>query len=145
VEGGLTVGLADLEMISNSIFRRRYPWGDEWDKTKCNTIELGLGATTPVGIFPNGASPYGCLDMAGNVWEWTISLWGKSYGSPEFKYPYNPTDGREDLKAGNDLLRVLRGGSFNDFRDHARCASRDWFNPDGENYLIGFRVVVCVE
>src|SRR5690606_19684012 len=49
---------------------REYPWGDEFDGIKCNTTELGLGDTSPVGIFPSGASPYGCLDMSGNVWEW---------------------------------------------------------------------------
>jgi hypothetical protein len=44
----------------------------QWDETKCNTRELGLGDTTPVGIFPEGARPYDCLDMAGNIWEWWL-------------------------------------------------------------------------
>ena len=52
---------------------RAYPWGDEFDAAKCNVSDSGFGATTPVGIYLNGASPYGCLDMAGNVWEWTRS------------------------------------------------------------------------
>ena len=55
--------------------RRAYPWGDGFDLLKCNTIELGLDDTTPVDVFLAGASPYGCLDMAGNVWEWTRSPW----------------------------------------------------------------------
>jgi formylglycine-generating enzyme required for sulfatase activity len=55
---------------------RRYPWGETFDVTSCNSRELGIDATTPVGLFPTGVSPYGCLDMAGNVWEWTCSLWG---------------------------------------------------------------------
>lgn len=50
--------------------KREYPWGDTFEATRCNSRDLGLGQTTPVGIFPNGASPYGCLDMSGNVWEW---------------------------------------------------------------------------
>ena len=57
--------------------QRAYPWGDAFDMLRCNSDELGLEDTTPVGIFPTGASPYGCLDMAGNVWEWTRSLWGE--------------------------------------------------------------------
>jgi formylglycine-generating enzyme required for sulfatase activity len=58
--------------------RRVYPWGDTFDPSRCNCWNLGLGRTTPVGIFPDGASPYGCLDMSGNVWEWTRSLWGRT-------------------------------------------------------------------
>ncbi len=55
--------------------QREYPWGD-WQEGRANTDELGLNDTTPVGIFPEGASPYGVLDLSGNVWEWTRSLWG---------------------------------------------------------------------
>ena len=50
---------------------RAYPWGDDFDAARCNDSESGFGDTTPVGVFLNGASPYGCLDLAGNVWEWT--------------------------------------------------------------------------
>jgi formylglycine-generating enzyme required for sulfatase activity len=121
---------------------RIYPWGNKWDETKCNTSELGLGGTTPVGIFPEGASPYGCLDMAGNVWEWTISLWGNDPDKPEFRYPYDPTDGREKLEAGDKVLRVLRGGSWDVDRDFARCAFRYGFSPYSQWSLIGFRIVV---
>src|SRR5207249_3699107 len=49
--------------------KRTYPWGDVFDSAKCNSRELGLGDTSPVGVFPAGASPYGVLDVAGNVWE----------------------------------------------------------------------------
>jgi hypothetical protein len=53
--------------------QREYPWGDRFESTPCNCWELGLGETTPVGIFPDGASPFGCHDKSGNVWEWTRS------------------------------------------------------------------------
>jgi len=111
---------------------REYPWGDEFDATKCNTWELGLRQTTPVGIFSNGASPYGCLDMVGNVWEWTRS---------EYRpYPYVPEDGRENTDSKES--RVLRGGSWGDNDDDARCAYRSRSRPDDRFDLIGFRVCV---
>lgn len=54
--------------------RRRYPWGDTFDPERCNSREGGPGGTTPVGQYsPDGDSPYGAVDMAGNVWEWTLS------------------------------------------------------------------------
>ena len=66
--------------------------------------ESGIGTTTPVGQYsPQGDSPYGCADMAGNVWEWTSSL--------KRNYPYRADDGREDQSSSD--ARVLRGGSFN--------------------------------
>ena len=111
--------------------QRAYPWGETFDATQCNCNDLGLHLTTPVGIFPAGASPYGCLDMAGNVWEWTLSQYSD--------YPYDPTDGREDL-AGN-ANRVLRGGSFYHNRFFVRCAYRDRSFPNDRDYNVGFRVV----
>ncbi len=112
--------------------RRAYPWGEAFDATRCNSRDLGLGDTTPVGIFPEGASPYGVLDLSGNVWEWTRSNY--------LDYPYNPDDGREELD--NNDPRVLRGGAFSDDQDVVRCASRSRLNPDLRNYHVGFRVVV---
>ena len=87
-----------------------------------------------MGIFPDGASPYGILDMAGNVWEWTRSIYQD--------YPYNPKDGRENLEAGDDVPRVLRGGSFFDYRHSVRCAYRVRHYPHFRLRNIGFRIVV---
>ena len=81
---------------------REFPWGDEWSELKCNSYELGLQGTSPVGFFTSGASPYGCLDMVGNVWEWCQSEYAG--------YPYREDDGRENLEGGDP--RVLRGGSW---------------------------------
>jgi len=115
--------------------KRAYPWGDAFDATKCNSYDLGLGSTTPVGIFPDGASPYGCLDMAGNVWEWTRSLYQD--------YPYNPQDGREDLAVSDATRRVVRGGSFDLFQIDVRCAcrSRGGLPDNRDDHVSGFRVV----
>ena len=122
-----------------------YPWGNTWDASCSNTVESGIGDTTPVGTYaPLGDSPYGCADMSGNVWEWTRSLWGKSLEAErsQYPYPYVITDGREDLHAGANILRVLRGGSFDLVSWYARCAYRRWNLPDLRDYDFGFRVVV---
>jgi formylglycine-generating enzyme required for sulfatase activity len=110
--------------------RRRYPWGDEWEEGRANTRELDLGRTTPVGIFPDGASAEGVLDLAGNVWEWCSSA--------QAPYPYDATDGREDPTRSD--ARILRGGACWDDRDNARSVSRIWVDPDHCNDIIGFRV-----
>ena len=122
---------------------RAYPWGDAFDAARCNAAESGFGDTTPVGIFASGASPYGCLDMAGNVWEWTRSLWGKDWDKPGFGYPYDPSDvQRENLDAPDEVRRVVRGGSWGNPRDSARCAVRHRFFPVGWLDYSGFRVLL---
>jgi len=116
--------------------KRPYPWGETFDMVKCNSEALGLRDTTPVGVFPAGASPYGCLDMAGNVLEWTCSL--------RKGYPYNPHDGRENLAAPDpdNESRVLRGGAY--WNDHrvVRCAFRVGIDARYFNPSVGFRVVL---
>jgi formylglycine-generating enzyme required for sulfatase activity len=120
--------------------KQRYPWGDVFDADLCNTKESHLGDTTPVGAYPGGASPYGVLDMAGNVYEWTRSLWGKDMKAPTFGYPYDPADGREELEAGNGFLRVLRGGAFYYDARYARVTHRIKSYPDYRVRTRGFRV-----
>lgn len=121
--------------------RRIYPWGDTFDPFKCNCSELALHDTTPAGIFIEGASPYGCLDMSGNVWEWTASLWGSDPFEPAFRYPYDPSDGRENLRAPAEVVRVLRGGSFYCDEFGVRCAARFRGLPGYGYNGFGFRVV----
>lgn len=108
-----------------------YPWGnDDPDANRCN-FGGNIARTTPVGIYQASASPYGCLDTAGNVLEWTNSLYKG--------YPYKPNDGREDPVAVGH--RVLRGGSFGDSRDGVRCAYRDNRGPVNRYGTIGFRIM----
>jgi formylglycine-generating enzyme required for sulfatase activity len=122
---------------------RIYPWGDEFDPSRCNTWEGRIGTTSAVGMYPSGASPYGVLDLSGNVWEWTRSLWGRNLSKPKFKYPYRADDGREDESAGDDVARVLRGGAFSSSVRLVRCAYRFRHGPDVWYLRGGFRVVVA--
>jgi hypothetical protein len=108
----------------------KYPWGNTFDSGRCNTHESGIGTTTPVGKYsPQGDSPYGCADMAGNVLEWTSSLYEV--------YPYRVDDGREDMASAGS--RVLRGGAFHDSQSSARCAARSHYFPDSRYGAYGFR------
>ena len=111
-----------------------YPWGDDADPKRANYRDTGIGTTSAVGCFCGGASPYGVLDLSGNVFEWTRSH--------DKSYRYDPGDGREDESAGDDVARVLRGGSFYFSADVVRCASRSGGNPDFRTSYRGFRVVV---
>ncbi len=122
---------------------RIYPWGDEPGAERANYSATGIGTTSAVGAFPAGASPYGLLEMAGNVWEWTRSLWGEDWQKPSFGYPYRAEDGREALDASNQVLRVLRGGAYYESADGIRASARLRNFPYGRFNYYGFRLV-CV-
>ncbi len=111
--------------------KRVYPWGDEPDANRMNYAETRIETTSAAGCFPGGASPYGCEDMSGNVWEWCATKWQDSYKN--YKDNNDPNGGDP---------RVLRGGAFGSDEDGVRCAIRDWGDPDGRNDNVGFRVVL---
>jgi formylglycine-generating enzyme required for sulfatase activity len=135
---------AEWEKAARGTEGRLFPWGDEPDPGRANYADTGIGATSAVGCFPGGVSPYGALGMSGNVWEWTHSLWGGDVRAPEFKYPYRVDDGREDESAGSAVRRGLRGGSFEIDGRPVRCAYRYGNRPLGRNDYYGFRVVVAL-
>ncbi|WP_295458987.1 SUMF1/EgtB/PvdO family nonheme iron enzyme [uncultured Thiodictyon sp.] len=133
---------AEWEKAARGTVARRWSWGDTWLDDRANTEAAGLQTTSPVGCFPAGASPCGALDLTGNVWEWTRSRWGSDILRPDFRYPYDPHDGRESL-TGPDL-RVVRGGSWDDHSRNARCAYRVRGVPDYFNRDVGFRLVLSL-
>ena len=132
---------AEWEKAARGVDGQWYPWGDDPDPNRANYDETGIGTTSAVGCFPGGASPYGVEDLSGNVWEWTRSLWGEKWEKPDFRYPYDPKDGRENLEAGRGVLRVLRGGAFVNGERLVRCAARGWNIPDYWTWVYGFRLV----
>jgi formylglycine-generating enzyme required for sulfatase activity len=135
VPGEPVVGLSgEPGLESNRHSNRVYPWTGSFDPERASTVETGIQATVAVGCFPQGQSEYGCQDLSGNVWEWTLSLYEG--------YPYQPRDGRENLNAAPDHLRVLRGGSWFNYLRRARCSCRYGSDPLGRYYDVGFRVVV---
>ena len=134
---------AEWEKAARGDDARRYPWGNEdWHENLANIDESEIGHPTPVGGYPRGATPNGICDLSGNLWEWTQSLWGADLMNPDFKYPYDASDGRENLQASRDTRRVLRGGSWINSNRDARSAYRYGNYPDSYYGNIGFRGVV---
>lgn len=125
---------AEWERAARGDDGRTFPWGDTFDPALANTREGGVAGTTPVGSYPAGASPWGALDMAGNVWEWTASL--------DALYPYRPDDGREAAGPGR---RIMRGGCYANPHGFARCACRFRLPPHTRNEFTGFRLATGLE
>ncbi|KPA11450.1 Serine/threonine-protein kinase pkn1 [Candidatus Magnetomorum sp. HK-1] len=123
-----------INVIKNPMPKRNYPWGDLHNENHANTKESEISTTSTVGCFSRGASPYGCEELSGNVWEWTRSI--------DKGYPYQPGDGREDLdKIKSSAWIIWRGGSFYEVTNSALCASRGGRYPRNGHGSLGFRVV----
>jgi formylglycine-generating enzyme required for sulfatase activity len=122
----------EWEKAARSTDGHEYPWGEGYRPGFANVNETATKAgptylkqTTAVGLYPQGASPYGVEDLAGNVWEWCLN---------EHHKP-------ERIEPGGDEARVLRGGSWNYDPEYARAPNRVGIHPGFRNYDIGFRVV----
>ena len=107
-----------------------YPYGKDFDKSKCNTSESNIGKTSPVTQYPQGASPYGVLDMSGNVFEWCLTNYE------------NPTEHPSQENISSNSSRVLRGGSWGSDHSDARAVFRLNDLAPLRNYDGGFRVCV---
>lgn len=121
---------AEWEKTARGSDGRIYPWGNSFDPSKLNSKESGRYASSVVDAFPNGASPYGVMDMAGNLWQWVSDWYGDGYYqlSPPAN-PKGPSEGK---------FRVLRGGSFLDDKLRARSAYRSAIAfLSGKDYLFG--------
>jgi formylglycine-generating enzyme required for sulfatase activity len=133
----------EWEKAARATDGREYPWGD-WEENRCNTKEAGVGGTTPVGRYsPGGDSPFGCVDMAGNVWEWTVVEEGDPYVVRASRRLLPGPDQTWTVVEEGDPY-VVRGGSWLNGRDLARCAARDSFFPHVSLFslgVIGFRCV----
>lgn len=132
---------ASPAICNNPFMGRAYPWGETFDPEKANT-EGVIEECSALGCYATGASPWGCEDMAGNIWEWTRSLWGNRLGIAEFGYPYRSQDGREVINANKGDFRVVRGGAWLYPKKFARCNFRNWDPPDVRTFDMGFRVVL---
>ncbi len=120
----------------------RWPWGNDWRDDACNGGAARLGSTSAVGVFPY-PSAEGLRDLAGNVYEWTLTRWGPKVGTPAFGWPLVPGDGRDD--PGGADLRVTRGGSWygepKDTPRWCRGAYRDGGYPGDWSSFQGVRVL----
>jgi formylglycine-generating enzyme required for sulfatase activity len=127
---------------------RLYPWGNIWNGKFANFADLsfanewyesewvdtnvndGYSSAAPVGSYLKGATPEGVMDLAGNVWEWTSSLYAP--------YPYYSSDGRENFSGNGE--RSIRGGGWGSSSTELRCTNRSRQNPDLREYNLGFRL-----
>lgn len=131
---------AQWEVAARGAERRRWPWrGDDPEPGQINADESHLRRTTPVGVFPAADTPEGLTDMAGNVWEWTLSRYTAEGLERDALNATVADDGTTD--DGAPALRVLRGGSWGFVSADCRAASRGRLAPVNRHHHVGVRLV----
>ncbi len=123
---------AQWEKAARGTDSRKYPWGNREPDNKLGNFDFVIGRTVPVGLYPEGISPYGLFDMAGNVWEWCIDWHDSSY------YKNSPLKNTQGPNIGS--YRVVRGGSLADGVRNLRCADRGYVAPTHRYSDVGFRL-----
>lgn len=122
---------AQWEKAARGTDERSYPWGNDWSDAKHSNSAKTVGHTTPVGSYPSGASPYGALDMTGNVWEWAADWYDPGYyARSEARNPQGPQAGE---------YRVLRGASWHHSAVISLAAHRTFQPQSRRSNLMGFR------
>jgi len=132
--GGSLPTEAQWEKAARGVDARIFPWGNSWDSSKCNGGDAnGAKKVQPIGSYPTGASPYNCMDMAGNVSEWCADWYSEEYS---FRSVSNP----KGAKTGSH--RILRGGGcYLTVHHFNRCAARRGDLPGNSSRNYGFRIV----
>lgn len=123
---------AQWEKAARGIDSRKYPWGNGEPDEKLANFDKKIGKTSPLGSYPDGASPYGLLDMAGNVWEWCKDAYKSDY------YKESPT--KNPPGPDSDSKRVQRGGCWDYDAGYLRCAFRGQGTPHLCFNIVGFRL-----
>jgi serine/threonine-protein kinase len=136
---------AEWELAARGTDARIFPWGDfsasgnllNFADSRLNAdfsnmdVDDGYEFTSPVGSYPEGASPYGVMDMAGNVWEWVFDYYGEAY------YRSSPSSNPDGPSTG--MFRGIRGGSWSNSPALNRAAYRGKADPNHSYDKIGFR------
>ena len=126
---------AEWEKAARGTDGRSFPWGESFDRARANNSDRLM----PIMSFPSGASPYGCLDMAGNAAEWVVGRYEAYPRGPNDVLPAEIPDRKEQFSSNR---RVYRGGSWNTFPKFLRCANRESTSPGKRWVYVGFRCVM---
>jgi formylglycine-generating enzyme required for sulfatase activity len=122
---------AEWEKAARGTTVRAFPWGDEPPNCSLAIYNWCTGDTVRVGSYPSGASPYGVMDMAGNVWEWVADWYSSSY--------YSVSPGMNPAGPESGYSKVLRGGDWGNSGRLMRVANRYFYIPTGRDIGTGFR------